>query len=156
LRTKVVDRGRARDPAQPGLRAGPAGIETTPTAACSLERVRREILGHGAVPGQVDEVTEHVVEVVFDGFGEARGRVHGPYTVPKPRASRPLDTRVPRPRLSRRPVRRPDRVRTGRAGRTGDRWAISGRRAAPGPLRPRSRRVRATRIPRNRGRGRAR
>src|SRR5262249_783513 len=52
------------------------------------ERVRGKVLGDSAVAGQVDEVCEDVVEMLLGGFREARGRVHGTYTVPKPRASR--------------------------------------------------------------------
>src|SRR5918994_3623103 len=76
LAPEPVERGRARDLAEPRAGRGAARVETRPQTKRLLERVRGQILGERAVAGQVHEIAVHVVEVLLCGRGE-RGRPSG-------------------------------------------------------------------------------
>src|SRR5215831_4742727 len=96
LGAKMIQRVAACDPAEPGPRRPAARIEAPPRPKRLLERLARQVLRDGAVPGQEDEVAVHGVELalrngrkrrpvdVQAGPG-ARHRVHGPHTPPPPR-----------------------------------------------------------------------
>src|SRR5438105_4636544 len=67
LGAEVIERGAARDPAEPGTRRSSAGIEAPPGAERLLERLPRQILGHGPVSRQEQQVAVNGVEL---GLGD--------------------------------------------------------------------------------------
>src|SRR5436190_2531573 len=76
LGAEPVDRNAAGDLAQPSPRRGPAGIEAPPAAEGLLERLGGQILGSGAVAGQVDEIAVHGIELLGGDLREARAAAH--------------------------------------------------------------------------------
>src|SRR5207302_6287350 len=72
LRAEVVERGAARDHAQPGARRGTTRVEATPRAQRALERLAGEILGERRVAREDEQVAVDVVEVSLGDRGEAR------------------------------------------------------------------------------------
>ena len=89
LRAKPVDGDAAGDPAKPGARRAASRVEAPPAAKGLLERLGGEILRGGAVPGQIDEIAVHGVQLLLHDLGEGgtprdqarsvergRGRVH--------------------------------------------------------------------------------
>src|SRR3989442_15990026 len=51
LGTEMIERRRARNPAEPGARRPPSGIEAPPEAECLLEGLPREVFRHSPVAG---------------------------------------------------------------------------------------------------------
>ena len=68
----MVQRGRARDLAEPGARTAAARVEATPLPQGLLEGLGGQVLGGAAIAGQVDEVRMDVVKMPLGNGLEAR------------------------------------------------------------------------------------
>ena len=67
---EVVERDRARDLAEPGLRRAALGVEAVPEPQRALERRAGQVLGGGPVAGEPGEVAVDVVEVRLGSLGK--------------------------------------------------------------------------------------
>src|SRR5436190_2238785 len=74
LGTEVIERDTPRDLAEPRTRGAATRIEAPPGAERLLERLRRELLGDGAVAGEEQQVAMHRVQLRFGDGGKRRSR----------------------------------------------------------------------------------
>src|SRR5919108_3583097 len=88
LGTEVVERGAARDLAEPGARRRAARGEAPPRAERLLEGLPREVFGDRAVSGHEQQVAIDGVEVLLRDCGEARPGGHADAHPRRPRAHR--------------------------------------------------------------------
>ena len=99
LGAEVVERGRARELAEPGARAPAARVEAAPALQRPGERLGCQVFGHVSVSRQVHEECVHVVEVAFRRLREVlRARLHGVHTSPPPHRRHISSSRGRRPR----------------------------------------------------------
>jgi len=67
----VVERGAARELAEPRARRSASRIETAPATERSLEGLGGEVFGEVRVCGHVQQVAVDIVEVLLGHVGEA-------------------------------------------------------------------------------------